>query len=85
MEERLKKLEAAGGPVVLRLVEHMVQRDAGKRKTVKVRRENNFRSDQVCAGPPNFTSWSDLFCFSVRFVYVVVYAAVLDTVFPPRE
>eukprot|EP00903_Cladosiphon_okamuranus_P008555 g8210.t1 len=35
MEERLKKLEAAGGPVVLRLVEHMVQRDAGKRKTVK--------------------------------------------------
>lgn len=37
MEERLKKLEAAGGPVVLRLVEHMVQRDAGKRKTVKVR------------------------------------------------
>lgn len=38
MEERLKKLEAAGGPVVLRLVEHMVQRDAGKRKTVKVRR-----------------------------------------------
>lgn len=36
MAERLKKLEAAGGPVVLRLVEHMVQRDPGKRKTVKV-------------------------------------------------
>lgn len=42
MEERLKKLEASGGPVVLRLVEHMVQRDAGKRKTVKAR--NTFRA-----------------------------------------
>ena len=36
MDARLKKLEAAGGPVVLRLVEHMVQRDASKRKTVQV-------------------------------------------------
>lgn len=36
MESRLKKLEAAGGPVVLRLVEHMLQRDANKRKTVQV-------------------------------------------------
>lgn len=47
MGGRLKKLEAAGGPVVLRLVEHMVQRDAGQRKTVEVRwaipnRESNF-------------------------------------------
>lgn len=33
---RLKKLEAAGGPVVLRLVEHMLQRDAAQRKTVQV-------------------------------------------------
>lgn len=33
---RLKKLEAAGGPVVLRLVEHMLQRDASQRKTVQV-------------------------------------------------
>lgn len=38
MEPRLKKLGAAGGPVVLRLVEHMLQRDASKRKTVQVRR-----------------------------------------------
>lgn len=36
MGPRLKKLEAAGGPVVLRLVEHMVQRDVGQRKTVQV-------------------------------------------------
>ena len=36
MGARLKRLEAAGGPVVLRLVEHMVQRDASKRKTVQV-------------------------------------------------
>ncbi|CAN0387874.1 unnamed protein product [Ascophyllum nodosum] len=35
MGARLKRLEAAGGPVVLRLVEHMVQRDASKRKTVQ--------------------------------------------------
>ncbi|CAN0372893.1 unnamed protein product, partial [Discosporangium mesarthrocarpum] len=35
MEARIKKLRALGQPVVQRLVQHMVQRDAGQRKSVK--------------------------------------------------
>ncbi|CAM9769040.1 unnamed protein product, partial [Choristocarpus tenellus] len=35
MEDRMKKLRAVGQPVVQRLVQHMVQRDAGQRKSVK--------------------------------------------------
>lgn len=40
MDSRLKKLVTAGGPVVQRLVEHMVQRDASQRKTVQVQHPN---------------------------------------------